>query len=54
MFIRGSRIGFGIALLLTGNPEYPAVLRRQMDNLYAAGREENGRFLIPRKHGDDG
>ena len=54
MFIRGSRIGFGIALLLTGNPEYPAVLRRQMDKLYAAGREENGRFLIPRKHGDDG
>ncbi len=54
MFIRGSRIGFGIAFLLTGNPEYPAILRRQFDNLYAAGREEGGRFLIPHKHGDEG
>ena len=54
MFIRGPRIGFGIALLLTGNPAYPAVLRRQFDNLYAAGREEGGRFLIPRKYEDEG
>ena len=54
MFIRGSRIGFGIALLLTGNPEYPAILRRQFDNLYAAGREEGGRFVIPHKHGNEG
>ena len=54
MFIRGTRIGFGIALLLTGNPEYPAILRRQFDNLDAVGREEGGRLLIPHKHGDEG
>ena len=54
MFIRGPRIAFGIALLLTGNPAYPAILRRQLDNQYAAGREEGGRFRIPRKYGDEG
>ena len=54
MFIRGPRIALGIALLLTGDPAYPAILRRQLDNLYAAGRKEGDRFLIPHKYGDKG
>jgi hypothetical protein len=29
-------------------------LRRQIANLYAARREENGRILLPQKHGDNG
>ena len=53
-FIRGPRIGFGIGLLLSGDRGYMEPLRRQIANLYAAKRVENGRTLLPRKHGDDG
>lgn len=53
-FIRGPRIGFGIGLLLSGDRGYMEPLRRQIANLYAAKRIENGRTLLPRKYGDNG
>lgn len=52
--LRGPPEGFGNALLLTGDQGYTQVLRRQIDNLYAASKEEDGRILIPRYYGDDG
>lgn len=51
---RGPPEGFGNALLLTGDQRYTGVLRRQLDNLYAQRRVENGRVLIPHYHGDEG
>jgi hypothetical protein len=39
---------------LTGNQTYTQVLRRQVDNLYAAAKRENGRVLLPRYYGDNG
>lgn len=53
-FIRGPRIGFGIAMLLTGDSAWMDPLREQIRNLYAAKRVENGRVLLPRKHGHQG
>ena len=44
----------GNAFLLTHDPKYFEPLRRQLDNLYAAKKEENGRILLPNKHGDQG
>lgn len=53
-FIRGPRIGLGIGLLLSGDRGYMEPLRRQIANLYAAQRVENGRVLLPRKYGENG
>ena len=53
-YIRGPRIAFGEAFMLTGDAGYVEPLRRQIANLYAAGRVENGRILLPNKHGDNG
>lgn len=53
-YMRGARTGFGEAFLLTGDPSYIEPLRRQLANLYAAKREQNGRILLPQKHGDEG
>ena len=53
-FIRGPRIGFGIGVMLTGDSSFVEPLRRQLANLYAARKLENGRALLPRKHGPDG
>jgi len=53
-YMRGARTGLGTAFLLTGDPTYVEPLRRQIANLYAAKREENGRTLLPQKHGDQG
>lgn len=53
-FIRGPRIAFGNALMLTADQSFTEPLRQQIANLYAARREENGRILLPAKHGDDG
>ena len=53
-FIRGPRIAFGIGVLLTGDRRFVEPLRRQIANLYAAKRTQDGRVLLPRKHGDDG
>ena len=52
--LRGPPEGFGNALLVTGNQAYTQVLRRQIDNLYAAKKVENGRTLVPRYYGDNG
>ena len=52
--LRGPPEAFGNALLLTGNQAYTQVLRRQVDNLYAAKKIENGKVLIPRYYGDQG
>jgi hypothetical protein len=53
-YMRGARTGLGTALLLTGDMGYAEPLRRQLDNLYAAKRVENGRVLLPQKHGEKG
>jgi hypothetical protein len=51
-FTAGSWPGFANALMLTGDPGYVAVLRRQMDNIYAQKKTENGRVLLPQMYGD--
>jgi hypothetical protein len=48
----GSWPGFGNAYLLTGDPSYLNTLRRQLDNLYAQKKVENGRTLLPQMYGD--
>ncbi len=53
-FIRGPRIAFGIAALLTGDREFVEPLRQQIINLYEARRVDNGQVLLPRKHGHQG
>jgi hypothetical protein len=52
--LRGPPEAFGNALLLTGSQEYTQVLRRQIDNLYAAAKREDGKVLLPRYFGDNG
>lgn len=51
-FVQGSWPGFGNALLLTGDQSYVGVLRRQMDNIYAQKKVENGKTLLPQMYGD--
>jgi hypothetical protein len=46
--LRGPPEAFGNALLLTGDQSYTGVLRRQIDNLYAVKKVENGKTLLPR------
>jgi hypothetical protein len=46
--------GFGNAFLMTGDLEWIDTLRRQIELLYAQGKEVNGRFKVPNNHGDDG
>ncbi len=53
-YMRGARTGLGEAYLLTGDASYIEPLRKQLANLYAAKKEENGRVLLPQKHGDQG
>ena len=53
-FIRGPRIAFGIAAMLTGDRGFMEPLRRQIANLYEAKKRVDGRLLLPRKHGDSG
>lgn len=52
--LRGPPEAFGNALLLTGDQGYTGVLRRQIDNLYAQKRVENGVTKIPVYYGDQG
>ena len=52
--LRGPPEAFGNSLLLTGDQRYTQVLRRQVDNLYANKKVENGRVLLPRYYGDQG
>ncbi|MBM3813969.1 MAG: hypothetical protein FJW20_20255 [Acidimicrobiia bacterium] len=44
--------GFANALLLSGDQSYVNVLRRQMDNIYAQKKVENGSTLLPQMYGD--
>jgi hypothetical protein len=53
-YMRGPRIAFGEALMLTGDLGFSEPLARQIANLYAAKRVQNGRVLLPNKHGDNG
>jgi hypothetical protein len=53
-YMRGVRIAMGNAFLLTRDPKYFEPLWRQLQNLYAVRKEENGRILLPNKHGDRG
>lgn len=52
--LRGPPEAFGNALLLTGNQAYTQVLRKQIDNLYAQKKVENGVTKIPVYYGDQG
>lgn len=51
-FTAGSWPGFANALLLTGDQSFIGVLRKQMDNIYAQKKVENGRTLLPQMYGD--
>jgi hypothetical protein len=53
-YMRGARIGFGSGLLLTGDAVWYEPLARQIANLYAARKVENGRMLLPNKYGEKG
>jgi hypothetical protein len=46
--------GFGNAYLLTGDRIWIDALRRQIDALYAQGKEVNGRSMFYNSYGDDG
>jgi hypothetical protein len=52
--LRGPPEAFGNALLLTGDQGYTQVLRRQLDNLYAQKKVENGVTKIPVYYGPQG
>jgi hypothetical protein len=51
-FTAASWTGFSNGLLLTGDQSYVDVLRRQLDNIYAQKKVENGRTLLPQMYGD--
>lgn len=53
-YMRGVRIAMGNAFLLTHDAAYLQPLVQQLENLYAAKKVENGRTLLPNKHGDNG
>ncbi len=53
-FMRGIRLAMSNAFLLTHDAGYFEPLRKQLDNLYAASKQENGRVLLPNKYGDNG
>jgi len=48
----GSWPGMANALLMTGDQSYVGVLRKQMDNIYAAKKVVNGKTLYPQMYGD--
>lgn len=52
--IRGARVGFGNAFMLTKDNSYVNPLRRQMQNLYAAKKIQDSVILLPNKYGDNG
>jgi hypothetical protein len=52
---RGPPEGFDVAHLLSrGDPSYTQAMRHQVDNLFAAGRIEDGEFLVPHLYDDEG
>ncbi len=52
--MRGARVGFGIAFLLTGDHQYVDTLRNQIDNMYAQQKVVDGKLMVPHKYGDNG
>ena len=50
--LRGIPAAFGQAAMLTRNDAYIAPVRRQVDNLFAAARVENGEVLVPHYYGE--
>jgi hypothetical protein len=52
--LRGIPAAFGQAAMLSRNMAYIAPVRRQVDNLFAAARVENGETLVPHYYGDRG
>jgi hypothetical protein len=50
--LRGVPAAFGQATLLTGDPRYLDVVRKQVDNIFAAARVENGETLLPHYYGE--
>jgi hypothetical protein len=50
--LSGAFPGFSNAMLLSGDPSYIQVLRRQLDNIYANKKVEKGRTLLPQMYGD--
>lgn len=53
-FLRGPRIGFGNAYLLTHDAKFLQPLRLQLRNLYAASKVVGSEIHLPNKYGDDG
>jgi len=51
-FTAASWVGFGNALLLTGDQAYVNVLRRQLDNIYAQKKVVDGQVMLPQMYGD--
>jgi len=50
--LRGVPPAFGQAAMLTGDMKYIDVIRRQVDNIFAASRVENGQTLLPHYYGE--
>ncbi len=53
-FTHRAHYGFGNALLLTGDPSYVETWRGVIQGVNAQMREEDGKPMYPRMHGDDG
>ena len=51
-FTTGPFPGFSNAYLLTGDPKYVDVLRRQMDLFYEQKKVVNGQVMLPQMYGD--
>jgi hypothetical protein len=52
--LRGIPAALGQAAMLSRNMDYIAPIRRQVDNLFAAARTENGQMLLPHYYGESG
>jgi hypothetical protein len=52
--LRGIPAAFGQAAMLTRDQRYLEPVRRQVDNIFAAGRMENGQLLVPHYYGESG
>lgn len=50
--LRGIPAAFGQAAMLSRNAEYIDPVRRQVDNLFAASRIEDGQLLVPHYYGE--
>ena len=50
--LRGVPAAFGQAAMLSGNAAYIDPVRRQVDNIFAAARTENGEVLVPHYYGE--